>query len=113
MSEYKAHPLRVQRKRMKGYRLPPDAVVVTRPTKWGNPFKVGMLIAVGGKPHVIEDAETAVELYRRWLHNGSEFTRHTNLAELAKRELRGKKLACYCGLDHACHADVLCELANS
>jgi len=26
--------------------------------------------------------------------------------------LRGKNLACWCPLDHPCHADVLLELAN-
>lgn len=30
----------------------------------------------------------------------------------AKRELRGKDLACWCPLDHPCHADVLLEVAN-
>lgn len=28
-------------------------------------------------------------------------------------ELRGKNLACWCPLDHPCHADVLLELANA
>ena len=32
------HPLRIQRTRTKGARLPNDAVCVTRPGKWGNPF---------------------------------------------------------------------------
>ena len=32
-------------------------------------------------------------------------------ADLA--ELRGKDLACWCGLDQPCHADVLLELANA
>jgi hypothetical protein len=31
-------PERIQRKRTPGYRMPPGAVYVGRPTKWGNPF---------------------------------------------------------------------------
>ncbi len=30
----------------------------------------------------------------------------------ARRDLRGKNLACFCALDKACHADVLLRLAN-
>jgi hypothetical protein len=32
--------------------------------------------------------------------------------EDARRELRGRDLACYCPLDETCHADVLLEVAN-
>jgi hypothetical protein len=32
--------------------------------------------------------------------------------EDARRELRGRDLACYCPLDEPCHADVLLEVAN-
>jgi hypothetical protein len=32
--------------------------------------------------------------------------------EDAKRELRGRDLACYCALDEPCHADVLLAVAN-
>jgi hypothetical protein len=34
-------PLRIQRKRTKGWRMPEGAVYVGRPSRWGNPFKVG------------------------------------------------------------------------
>jgi hypothetical protein len=33
--------------------------------------------------------------------------------EQARRMLRGKNLACWCGLDKPCHADVLLEIANA
>jgi hypothetical protein len=32
--------------------------------------------------------------------------------EDARRELRGRDLACYCPLEEPCHADVLLEVAN-
>src|SRR5690625_3095272 len=34
-------PERIQLSRKKGWRKPEGAVVVSRPTKWGNPSKVG------------------------------------------------------------------------
>ena len=34
-------PKRIQLRRTKGWRMPENTVKVARPTKWGNPFKVG------------------------------------------------------------------------
>lgn len=34
-------PQRIQRQRTRGWRMPQGAVYVGRPTKWGNPFKIG------------------------------------------------------------------------
>jgi hypothetical protein len=89
-------PQRLQRSRRKGARLPKDAVVVTRPTKWGNPHPLAL-----GRPE-------AVRRYRRDLLAG----RLEISAEDVRRELRGRDLACYCPLDAPCHADVLLEVAN-
>jgi hypothetical protein len=36
-------PERIQLKRTKGWRMPPNSVKVDRSTQWGNPFRVGML----------------------------------------------------------------------
>lgn len=98
-----AHPLRIQRSRKKGYRLPDDAVYVGRPTMWGNPF------------------ETAEE-FRQWLAHVvpcemtlTDFMRLVPVREAIEarvKELRGKQLACWCSLDKPCHADGLAELAN-
>lgn len=102
-------PKRIQRKRVKGWRMPGGAVYVGRPGYFGNPF--------GG--------DGAAHAYRRWLTNKmrrAEFGRcnanpwalwsdkgnvHREMARL-----RGKDLACWCALDQPCHADVLLELAN-
>ena len=89
-------PKRMQRSRRKGVRLPAGAVVVTRPTKWGN-------------PHPLElGREEAVHRYRQDLLAG----RLAVTVDDARQELRGRDLACYCALDEPCHADVLLELAN-
>src|SRR5712664_3238190 len=33
-------PIRIQRKRSRGWTMPPNTVYVGRPTIWGNPFRV-------------------------------------------------------------------------
>lgn len=101
-SDYKPHPLRIQRKRTKGCKMPSDAVYVGRPTVFGNPFIVGQLSEFGDVP----DIETAVAFYRAWIDKGLQRIRIV-------RELKGKRLACWCPLDKPCHADVLCEIANA
>jgi hypothetical protein len=94
-------PARVQLSRRRGFRMPPNTVKVARPTKWGNPFKVGD--DVPGLPGIKADRLDVVHYYEVFLP--------IPLAEI-KRELRGKNLACFCPLDQPCHADVLLRLAN-
>ncbi|MDO3068479.1 DUF4326 domain-containing protein [Mycobacteroides abscessus subsp. bolletii] len=120
-------PQRIQRKRVKGWRKPEGAICVTRPGRWGNPFKV---VPAGTEPGLFSRrrervwtvegpgtffqgtgtrewaADYAVRLYRRWLLGSMK--RVEDLVPL----LRGHDLCCYCALDQPCHADVLLELAN-
>ena len=93
-------PERIQLKRTKGWKMPPNTVKVTRPSRWGNPFKVGVVSEYGDVP----DAETAVMFYRAWIDKG--------LQRAAMFEIRGKNLACWCKPGEPCHADVLLEIAN-
>ena len=74
---------------------PADAVYVGRPSKFGNPFVVGK--------H--GNREQVVTKYKNWLLSKPE------LCELAKSELKGKDLVCFCA-PLPCHGDVLLELAN-
>lgn len=90
-------PRRYQRSRRKGAHLPAGVVVVTRPTKWGNPH-----------PLSLGRAE-AVRRYRDDLVAG----RLRVTVDDVRRELRGRDLACYCPLGEPCHADVLIEIANA
>lgn len=106
-------PKRIQLSRRKGYRKPADAVVVARPTKWGNPFKVGEpmeLIIQDHKEAVITPASTVscVFWFAHWLLMSED---GKAMAQAARRELRGKDLACWCPLDRACHADILIDIA--
>jgi hypothetical protein len=92
-------PQRVQLSRAKGWRKPAGVVVVARPSRWGNPFRLG----------VDGDRATCVARYRAALERG-ELT--VTVAD-ARRELAGHDLACWCPLAEACHADVLLEVANA
>ena|ERR1700677_576078 len=90
-------PIRIQRKRTKGWKMPEGAVYVGRPTKWGNPFKV--------KPSFdAASAKREFETYvRSYLSSGIGYP---------IRELQGKDLVCWCPLGQPCHADVLLAIAN-
>ena len=86
-------------------------MVVARPTRWGNPFKVGMY-----RDYTAQDA---VDDYRKYVERDLSVASFVNVyfgmppsKEEIQRELRGKNLACWCALDQPCHADVLLELAN-
>ena len=106
-------PQRIQRRRTRGWRLPPTAIYVGRPTKWGNPFTVQKAREAGYQdPHA-----KAVHAYRLWLAGDPDFTsdvhRNQRLAILRDiHELRGKDLSCWCRAEQKCHADVLLEMAN-
>lgn len=102
-------PKRIQRKRSKGWTMPPNTVYVGRPTKWGNPFRISNGDCshpdCGPKSHHPISAQDAVDAFRRWLTESFNKT--------VRAELRGKDLACWCPLNQPCHADVLLEIANA
>jgi len=81
--------------------MPPNAVYVGRPTKWGNPYKIGC--EAGG-------AREAVENFRAWVNACN----HRSMIDIERirTELQGKDLACWCPIYQPCHADVLLEIAN-
>jgi len=90
-------PQRIQLSRAAGWRKPPGAIVVARPTRWGNPYRV-----TDGRSRA-----EAVKLYRQALDAGSGPRR----ADI-RRELGGHDLACWCPLTEPRHADVLLAIAN-
>lgn len=108
-------PKRVQLSRAKGWRMPENTVRVSRPSKWGNRFRIGDTAERYGGPGVyalvkVTDAAKAVELFEEWWRLHLEQHPKPMLSALA--ELRGKNLACWCKLGTPCHADVLLRLAN-
>ena len=115
----KPAPKRIQRKRAKGWKMPPGTVYVGRPTKFGNPFRTADGIGIG---HWFNDERGArqfvVDCFDAWL-NGSD-DGWSGIQAMQRRgliqhlpALRGKDLACWCPLDQPCHADILLELANA
>lgn len=114
---------RIQRKRTKGWRMPPNAVYVGRPTIFGNPWTYQATLVTN---LFRREAITAVLFneYKQWLLRGeSPYGEHLGFwRELEHRRdeliaalptLRGKDLACWCPLSEPCHADILLELANA
>jgi hypothetical protein len=125
-------PQRIKRERTPGWRLadattnPNGAVIVSRPSRFGNPFTIKDAIeAEWSNPH-----SACAEMYGEWLRVGTEdgwfnetyrvgkqtFDRRRVLADL--HLLRGKDLACTCplpepGQPDLCHAAVLIRLANA
>lgn len=75
--------------------IPDDAVNIMRPSKWGNPFKIGR---DGNRGDVIAK-------YAIWLRSNTE------LIEQAKQELKGKDLVCCCA-PLGCHGHILLAYAN-
>lgn len=96
---------RVQMRR--GVKLPPGAVSVARPTRWGNPFVVGASYRLQEFPYLelTLTRRDAVALFTSWA------TKRHAAEPLWLEPLRGHDLACWCPLDGGpCHATVLLEL---
>jgi len=84
--------------------MPPNTVSVARPTKWGNPFRVGDPGRDPESSPSVRYPSEAAALFREWV---------TPHVDVVRERLAGKNLACWCALDQPCHADVLLELANA
>lgn len=95
-----SQPRRIQLSRKKGWRLPPNTLNVARPSRYGNPHRIGMC-PVCGVTHTRDEAVAEFE---------------AELSQLSANHfeaMRGKNLACWCKLNERCHADVLLRLANA
>lgn len=100
-------PSRIQLRRTKGWRKPEGAVVVSRPSAWGNPFPIGGFLMGNYVAIAVPiDRALSVELHRAWVD------RMLDLGRLDLSPLRGRDLACWCPPDVPCHADTLIEAAN-
>ncbi len=110
-------PIRIQRKRLKGWRMPLNTISVTRPGKYGNRYYPGCGIGYGYFDENMQpvsyndrDPRQCVHMFRIWLREMKDYRPKEYEAYLAP--LLGKNLACFCKPDQPCHADVLLELAN-
>lgn len=110
-------PIRIQRRRTKGWRLPPNTVCVDRGTAFGNPFTVADAKEAGYRGEQLQ--AFVVDCFDDWLRGdrsawmGEESDAAAELILSRLPELRGRNLACWCPPDSPCHADVLLRLANA
>lgn len=121
-------PVRFQMSRRKGFNLNAlsestnglPAVVVSRPSIFGNPFTRDDAIA---SQYATLDTWRAfvVECFEDWLGpsqsgrdwwQGPKSDRQRAAINEGLSKLRGKNLACWCRPGDPCHADVLLKLAN-
>lgn len=93
-------PRRIRMRRVKGWRKPEGVIYVGRPSRWGNPYRIG--------PD--GSAEECVARFERWCRQQQAEAPAALAQWLAP--LRGRDLACWCGPGRPCHADILLRLAN-
>lgn len=118
-------PERIRLRRTRGWRKPEGAIVVARPSKFGNPFVVGDEIQVtapsGDIAMIPMTPEMAVSCYLDLMRSRLHLLGATHPDDVAYveqwradvRSLRGHDLACWCPLNKPCHADVLLAIANA
>lgn len=120
-------PVRVQRQRSPGWRMPPNTVYVGRGSVFGNLTVCTPQMCRRRDP---EEERCCVDNFAEYLASGLEgrtdrvgslrygvdhlrgYPRRAAMVKALPR-LRGKNLACWCPLDQPCHADVLLEIANA
>ncbi len=117
-------PIRIQRRRVKGWKMPTNTVSVTRPGRFGSPYSVatyGLDLSLalfretargGWNPTLLaeksdEFVHATYELHCEWLKRLGN-----RPYEAVRMELRGKNLACFCAEGVPCHASILLEIAN-
>lgn len=109
-------PERIQLRRTKGWRMPPNTIKVDRTTRWGNPFLVGAqgpaircvyyyVMMVCG----LHCLSISVECGKR---QDAAYAALMAIKPSGYAALRGKNLACWCKVGQPCHGDVLLEIVN-
>jgi hypothetical protein len=89
-------PKRIQISPEKGWKMPPDTINISRPSKWGNPWRRRM------------SPDEALNKYRLWLSGDVRCFWLAGPPPPVK-ELRGKNVACRCGPHDKCHGDIILE----
>jgi hypothetical protein len=90
-------PQRLQRQRTRGWRKPVNAVYVGRPSRWGNPYRVGR----------DGTAAACVALFR------ARYAQNVRYRQEVQATLAGHDVLCWCAPGAPCHADVLLQWANT
>jgi hypothetical protein len=131
-------PVRIQRRRAKGWRAPDRAIYVGRGSRWGNPYPLGQtqvrIPGIDGSEwqHEGRLGKTSGQQHA-FVHPDKSITWHLvqdatpeqvielyrqwlgqrpEIVAAVREQLAGRDLMCWCPINRACHADVLLELAN-
>ncbi len=110
-------PERIQLRRTRGWRMPPNTLSVARPGKFGNPFTKAAAIESG---YATEETwrPFVIRCFREWLDSdcdwwqGPESDARKAAILAAIPDLRGKNIGCWCSEGEPCHGDVYIEMAN-
>src|SRR5699024_5319695 len=131
-------PKRIQRRRTKGWRAPDGAVNIGRPSRWGNPYKLGETLVrypanngdrwelegptgkTPGEVHHFRHPDGTITWHRVELASAQQVMElyrrfvesTTGYVDRVRNELAGRDLMCWCPLDRPCHGDVLIDIAN-
>lgn len=128
MADAKAAPLRIQLRRFKGWRMPPNTVKVDRSTKWGNPFRSTSQSSQNAD--AVQRFRAHIDRRGGFMPSGERFVGSPMITVTDIRsELAGKCLGCWCALCdrhrngkpiglqcddcEPCHSDVLGIIAAS
>lgn len=97
-------PIRIQRKRVAGWRMPANTVYVGRGSGFGNPYPISDYAYAGD-----DAAKFAVAAYANSLTD--QMAKNPELRN-AVMDLKGKNLCCWCPAGNPCHADILLQVSN-
>lgn len=105
------NPKRIRLRRTPGYRKPAGAIVVARPSKWGNPYRFSDVAESFPSLTAEQCVGFVANQFRHDLR--AQHPEYPSDAEI-RTELAGHDLACWCPLDAPwCHGDDLLKIANS
>lgn len=116
-------PIRIQRKRTRGWVKPKGAVNCTRPGKYGNPFSVekyGLKNSVKLFEQLVTECVSVYDLpfdaqedaFNSEIIAACDNSNADSLRDMIRQELGGKDLMCFCDLGNICHVDILLKIAN-
>ena len=130
-------PKRIQLSRAKGWRKPAGAIVVSRPSRWGNPIRIDRerldgrwMYRVHGSPmdhnggpayNTLHTAQHFAVRFFEWDLLNDRYGNAYPSIDRVVAELAGHDLACWCPIRYypngrlrqgECHADVLIDIAN-
>ena len=111
-------PTRMQWHRNRDGALPPDALNIMRPGRWGNHYRMmGDMIYeyAGERRKILSPWVLAIDSPQKddslfWELTELYFRGKILSGELNLCQLSGKRLACACTPDKPCHADILIKL---